>query len=210
MADLKFKEVSINTKRIYNSTDGFRFSLTFLNKTLIDNKIEFAVSYFFGGDKLFKYGQRLAYKAIESLEPGSYKFDLETECIDLTRIPIKSLFKTSSFLITGIYDGEYFLRIGYDVTVKYLGIDESKLNDDGPGDSTYQASEDNLSLSLADSNSTESELAIDTLYNNIPVETPIIAESNDFVYKDFKMKKSRIQFVVHETPEIYLTPIDFK
>lgn len=125
---LEVIEVDINVNKTYNVTDQLSFKLTLDCKSLIEDDVEFEVIYF--GDAVTDQNdQRIGYNAIGPLQPGKQYFELETSPIDLTKVPIKTLFGLTTILIVGKYHGQQFIRIGYVVNVKYPGVDSDKLLD---------------------------------------------------------------------------------
>lgn len=139
MSRLELVKVETDTTKIYNPKDKFVFKLTFNNQELLEDDVEFEVLYF-GDAYSDNHDQKLCHNVIGPLEAGKLCFELETSPIDLTKIPIKTLFGLTTILIVGKFKGEQFIRIGYVVDVRYPGIAAEKLIDND--DSGYEEEEE--------------------------------------------------------------------
>lgn len=128
MAKLELVKVETDTERIYKPMDNFNFKVTLDCHENIDDDVEFEVVYF-GDAYTEKYDQRIGYNIIGPLQKGKQFFELETSAIDLTKIPIKTLFGLTTILIVGKYHGQQFIRIGYVADVSYPSIKNEKLMD---------------------------------------------------------------------------------
>lgn len=128
MSQFELKKIATDTKRTYSPADKIKFTLTFNNKSEINDDAEFEI-YYFGDTYGEDNDQRIGHNVIGPLPEGSLTFDLETTSIDLTKIPIKALFGLTSILIVGKYKGEQFIRIGYVVHVTYPGVAKEVLQD---------------------------------------------------------------------------------
>lgn len=152
MNKLEFLKVETDTTKIYNPHEKFTFKLVFNNQNLINDDLEFEVFYF--GDAYSEnHDQKICHNVIGPLEAGKLSFELETNPIDLTKIPIKTLFGLTTILIVGKFHGEQFIRIGYVLDVKHHGIDSEKLievdeqpieeeDDEGEDESVEESSEE--------------------------------------------------------------------
>jgi histone chaperone ASF1 len=131
MPKLDLVKVEIDTAKVYKVKDSFQFKLTFNNQDQLNDDVEFEIFYF-GDAYSDNHDQKICHSVIGPLETGKLCFDLDTTPIDLTKVPIKTLFGLTTILIVGKFKGEQFIRIGYVVDVRYPGIDSEKLmeNDD--------------------------------------------------------------------------------
>ncbi|KAI5180822.1 histone chaperone ASF1, partial [Pancytospora epiphaga] len=135
MCKLELVSVEVDTKKTYSSNDRFTFSITVNAMESIPDDVEFEAHYF--GDAYSEHhDQKIGSALIGPFEQGKQRFDLETELIDFTKIPIKTLFGLTTILIVAKYKGQQFLRIGYVVNVGYPGVDQNVLadSDDKPLD----------------------------------------------------------------------------
>ncbi|KAM0679845.1 ASF1 anti-silencing function 1 [Glugoides intestinalis] len=141
MAKLELIKVETDTKKTYKPTDSFVFKLTFNNQEHMSEDVEFEVLYF--GDAYSEnHDQKIGYNVIGPLDAGKLCFELETTPIDLTKIPIKTLFGLTTVLIVGKFRGEQFIRIGYVVDVRYPGIESKQLLDSEEDD--FEGEEDDF------------------------------------------------------------------
>lgn len=273
---LELIKVETDTAKVYSPSDSFVFKLTFSNQSYISEDVEFEITYF--GDAYSEdHDQRICHNVIGPLDAGKLYFELETSPIDLTKIPIKTLFGLTTILIVGKFRGEQFIRIGYVVNVRYPGIDADKLLDgdsapandqedveegetseedveimddeelDGESCSNKEencdgedgsddepcCSKDECSCDKEDSCDDEpccskdecscnkeecSDSIKDTFEaallskNNrkpIPLETPILADKDEFEYKGIPMKQSKIELTLLEKPIVHVFDIDW-
>ncbi|ELA42647.1 uncharacterized protein VICG_00399 [Vittaforma corneae ATCC 50505] len=128
MAKLELVKVDTDTAKIYNPKNSFVFKLTFNNQEYLNDDVEFEIIYF-GDAYSDNHDQKICHNVIGPLEAGKLYFELETSPIDLTKIPIKTLFGLTTILIVGKFKGEQFIRIGFVVDVRYPGINSEKLVD---------------------------------------------------------------------------------
>lgn len=128
MSQFELKKVTTDTEKIYKPSDNFVFNLTFNCKSAIDDDVEFEIAYI-GDAYSDSHDQRICHNVIGPLQEGLLSFDLETTPIDLTKIPIKTLFGITTILIVGKFRGKEFIRIGYVINVEYPGIEADKLQD---------------------------------------------------------------------------------
>lgn len=160
MAKLEFLKVETDTGKIYKPKDSFSFKLTFNNQEPLDEDVEFEVFYF-GDTYTDNHDQKLCHNIIGPLDAGKLCFELETSPIDLTKIPIKTLFGLTTILILGKFKGEQFIRIGYVVNVNYPEIEAKKLmdSDDKPlnGDEEDEEDEEYVEDESEDGDSGENE-----------------------------------------------------
>lgn len=135
MVKLELVSVETDTKKVYKVADNFVFTLTLDVLVPIAEDIVFEVSYF-GNAYSDQHDQRIGYNVLGPLEPGKQYFQLETSPIDLTKIPIKTLFGLTTILVVGKYLDQQFIRIGYVVNVQYPGVSPDQLldSDDQPMD----------------------------------------------------------------------------
>lgn len=155
MAKLELIKVETDTNKTYKPTDSFVFKLTFNNQEYIGEDVEFEVLYF--GDAYSEnHDQKIGYNVIGPLDAGKLCFELETSPIDLTKIPIKTLFGLTTVLLVGKFRGEQFIRIGYVVNVRYPGIDSKQLVDSDEG---YFEDEEELEEAADDLEEEEEEVS---------------------------------------------------
>lgn len=128
MAKLTLVQVKTDTSKVYNPSDKFNFELIINSSGPINEDVVFEVFYF-GDAYSDDHDQKICHNIIGPLEAGKQSFELETSPIDLTKIPIKTLFGLTTILIVGKFRGEQFIRIGYVVNVSYPGVDDAKLLD---------------------------------------------------------------------------------
>lgn len=303
MTQFELKKVTTDTSRVYSPNDKFVFNLTFNNKSEINDDVEFEITYF-GDAYSDNHDQRICHNVIGPLQEGMLSFDLETTPIDLTKIPIKTLFGLTTILIIGKFKSEQFIRIGYVVNVEYPGVETEKLQDsddkpieeedmedvedaedeEGSGEESdieimddeelendeesanEEGSDDEPCCSnencdnpecgveqedensqeeeepcCSDENCDNSQCGIEEEYccsnencddpqcgvenslekalasvlmpkntrKPIPLETPIVAGVDDFVYKDIQMKQSLIKLTLLENPIVHVFDIDW-
>ncbi|CAG2100029.1 unnamed protein product [Medioppia subpectinata] len=188
------------------------------------------------------YDQEIYSCVVGPFKEGEHLFEMETDCIDLTKIPISTLFGLTTILVSCKYNGEQFLRIGYLVDVRYPGIKTECLTDemgtsddegsieiledeeledddeeeegekeDGTDEDLVDSGEDinvevEEDLDAEEPKVAEKELTDDIISKeniiNIPLETPIKFDVDEFEYKGHLLLKSKIEFVLHEQPII--------
>lgn len=128
MSKIELISVETDTKKVYKPSDNFVFTLTLNCQEQIDDDVEFEITYF--GDAYSEdHDQKIGYNVVGPLQAGKQFFNLETSAVDLTKIPIKTLFGVTTILITGKYKNQQFIRIGYVVNVGYPGIAAEKFID---------------------------------------------------------------------------------
>ena len=128
MSKLELISVETDVKKTYKVGDKFNFKLTFDNQSLIKDDVEFKITYF-GDSYSDSHDQKIGHNVIGPLPEGKQFFQLETTPIDITKIPIKTLFGLTTILIVGEYKEQQFIRIGYVVDVRYPGIETDNLVD---------------------------------------------------------------------------------
>lgn len=141
MARLELVKVETDTAKVYSPKNSFVFKLTFNNQEYLNEDVEFEVIYF-GDAYSDNHDQKICHNVIGPLEAGKLYFELETSAIDLTKIPIKTLFGLTTILIVGKFKGEQFIRIGFVVDVRYPGISSEKLVDSDDAATNGDAEED--------------------------------------------------------------------
>lgn len=126
MAKLELLKVEVTPSKVCKPADNLQFELTFNNQAYLPDDIEFEVVYI--GDTYNETrDQKICENVIGPLEAGKLCFKLETTAIDVTKIPITTLFGLTTILIVGKYHDQQFVRIGYVVDVKHQGVDSEKL-----------------------------------------------------------------------------------
>lgn len=251
---LELLNVETDTSKVYRPSDSFVFKLTFNNQAHIDEDVEFEITYF-GDAYSDDHDQRIAHNVIGPLGAGELYFTLETSPIDLTKIPIKTLFGLTTILIAGKFRGEQFIRIGYVVNVRYPGVDTEKLLDgsetpvedqeDADEKDECEDSEDDIEVmddeDLDDESCSDKEESCDdepccsreecscskeecdddikdalnaVLHPKndrkpIPLETPILADKDEFEYKEIPMKQSNIELTLLEKPIVHIFDMDW-
>lgn len=274
MAKLELLKVEVKSPKVCKPSDKINFELTFNNQSYLPDDVEFEVIYM-GDTYNEQRDQKLCENVIGPLEAGKLCFQLETDSIDLTKIPIKTLFGLTTILIAGKYHDQQFIRIGYVVDVKHNGVDSEKLIDQDPqseeneeendeseeddeeedleiiDDEELEGEEDqgneedeeccdeeccdeeccdNEDCCCADEECSgeedeycdEAEVNLgeslekalgDALMSKqrpeIPMETPIVAGNDDFEYKGFALKQSKVELHFLEKPIIQVFEIDW-
>ncbi|KAI5152023.1 histone chaperone ASF1 [Enteropsectra breve] len=128
MSKVDLVSVKVDTDKKYKPTDSINFLVTLKVHEDIDEDLEFEVSYF--GDAYSEYhDQKIGAALVGPLKAGEQFFNIETSPIDLTKIPIKSLFGVTTVLLSGKYKNEQFIRIGYIANVNYPNINIEELAD---------------------------------------------------------------------------------
>lgn len=151
MAKLDLLKVEAKSPKVCKPTEKLEFELTFNNQAYLPDDVEFEVIYM-GDTYNEKRDQKLCENIIGPLEAGKLSFKLETDPIDLTKIPIKTLFGLTTILIVGKYHEQQFIRIGYVVDVKHNGVDSEKLIDQD-----QQSEEDEDEIEESDDEGAEDE-----------------------------------------------------
>jgi len=139
MPKLELLKSEIDTTKVYHPKDNFLFKLTFNNQEPLDDDVEFEVIHY-GDSWSDDHDQKLCHNIIGPLDAGKLYFELDTAPIDLTKVPVKTLFGLTSLVIVGKFRGMQFIRIGYVVDVRYPGIETEKLADseDEAGEETEE------------------------------------------------------------------------
>jgi len=289
MSLVELESIEVDSKKAYAVKDSVDFKITLNVHEDLEEDIEFEIKYF--GDAYSEaYDQTICKTMVGPLEAGKQFFHLETEPIDITKLPIKILFGVTTMLIMARYKSQEFMRIGYILSVSHKGVDcerlmESSENEELEGeeneelegeeseedvevmgdeeldgeeneeseDDSEDGSEDAESEDDDDENlvtsddddecSQEGECcheggcchegecsheeecddghdvpqigefinrALTTNRKPIPLETPIVADKDDFEYKGIQMKQSKIVLELLEKPIIHLYEIAWK
>lgn len=267
MSRFKLLKVETDINKIYRPSEKFTFKLTFNNEAVVNDDVEFVVTYF-GDAYSDSHDQNICHNTIGPLQTGKLYFELETSPIDLTKIPIKTLFGLTTILIVGKFKGEQFIRIGYVVDVSYPGInnedlidseeeaidipeeeeeaeneeelsdgeddlvaedeeesgyevmddedledeEELKENEECSGDDQPCSEDDGCESAEEDGNLVNSiadALLPKTKERFIPLETPIVDDSDMFDYKNKTMDKRKIELKLLENPIIQVFDIEW-
>lgn len=148
MSKVELISVETDTKKVYKVSDNFVFTFTLNCTDDIPDDIEFEIVYF-GDAYSDQHDQKIGFNAVGPLQKGKQFFQLESTPIDLTKIPIKTLFGLTTILIVAKYRGQQFLRVGYVVNVSYPGIRAEELvdSDDIPiGQNLEEDGEEDLEI----------------------------------------------------------------
>lgn len=269
MSKVEFVSIDTDSKKKYSSTSPIAFTLTLNCLEPTEDDLEFEIWYF-GDTYSENHNQRIGHYLIDPLERGKQFFKIETTPIDLTRIPIKTLFGLTAILIVGKYRNQQFLRIGYVVNVSYPGISEEQLADSDDKQILGESNEEEIEIMDDDELDNEEEEEEDdddeeeddddeeeeeeegddksceeeeekndteegdqaeedeendgnmdlasmispVLSGNhnrppTPLETPIVADQDEFTYKGHVMRKDRIEMALMEKPIVHLYDIEW-
>lgn len=251
MSKVQLVSIEVDSKKKYRMSDKISFTLTLNCEEEIEDDIEFEATYF--GDAYSEHhDQVIGCTAVGPLQKGKQFFQFETEPIDLTKIPIKTLFGVTTILIVAKYQNKQFMRIGYVVNVSYPGIAPEKFVDsedtplvedigeedvdeesDEEGDDESEEEEDLEIMDDDEVDDDSNDSFIDEEENDenpvpvnfeealasvfqpkstkapIPLETPIVADKDEFEYKEMQLKQSMIEMTLHESPIIQVFEIQW-
>lgn len=124
----EFIEAKIDCNRNYSLKDTFKFELKMLFHEPVEEDLVFEIIYFIYKDKRTIEDYSLGKFKISSAKRGEVTFDLESSLIDISKIPIRTLFGLTSFLLSGRYQDKEFVRVGYVVNVGYQGLSDRELD----------------------------------------------------------------------------------
>lgn len=105
-------------KLTFNPSSTIKFEITLSISLPEDSDLNFSILYI-GNPNNDDHDQKLSEDIVGPIQNGTFKFDLETNQIDINKIPKESLFGVTSILIKGTYKECEFLRVGFFVNVTY-------------------------------------------------------------------------------------------